>query len=355
MADDAFQHMMSAAKKSHRKEKSPMVGIIMTQTRDEENHGMDMMDIGDDETTPVTPQAQKKTTLWKESANELQSQNSKRKRMVASRRVDNIDQPSSINYDRFRHLAIAMSYCGVRNVSFLSTLRPSQSETDNVDFFESCGVAWMIAYQVQDTYSRPCSELMDMIDALHEENNPTNTVTVYSKLRQYIQLILKAYNISVSSDALLAKNLTCSIDGQAAKVNAPIVLFNVKLYNQLSPQDPNYNELIPREDYSSIPFQVNKRYADILVGIWFIYHFSYLIENNCTAWISTLRRMTPQMRAKSYPTFAGATDAELAQLYVDSNRGGFEKVLETIVKYSLHISKRANEYRRKLENERKKQ
>ena len=101
-------------------------------------------------------------------------------------------------------------------------------------------------------------------------------------------------------------------------------------------------------------FQVSKRYVDILVGVWFLYHFSYLIEKNCRDWLQTLHRMHPATCAKLFPSFSSATDEELAQLYVDSNRGGVEQVMQTVIKYSTHIAKKTNDYRRKLENERKK-
>ena len=66
MADDAFKHMMSAAKKRRTMADAEMADIIATRTQDEEEHGMDSMDIGDDETTPVTPRAKRKISLWNE-------------------------------------------------------------------------------------------------------------------------------------------------------------------------------------------------------------------------------------------------------------------------------------------------
>lgn len=353
MNDDAFSHMMGAAKKMRTRKDplSPIAAKIIERTAAEDAVKLDAMDIADEETTPVTECMARKNSLWDTENSQPQQ---KKRRRTASRRVDCVDKPENINYDRFRHFAVAVSLTGLKLDSFLNRVAKSTFNTqwETIDF-DRCGISEMIAMQVHETYLAPCDDLQSTLVALKTQSSDANVPNVYSKFLLYMKMMMNAYNVTVVDGSRVATNLTCSIDGQQAKAASPVVVFSAKVYRSCNTSsngmnDDDYARLVPLEDAPPIVFNVGQRYADILIGIWYLAHLTYIIENNCVAWVETLRRMTPADRRAAFPAFDSASDEELACMYVDSNRHGMESVLQTIIAYSSNSAKRNTEYRRKL-------
>lgn len=302
--------------------------------------------------TSVINTLMEQSPLWNKDADDRRPAR-KRKRSDA-RRSEVIDRPANLSYHRCWHLFVTMAYCGLRpELSFLNGAWATSSHVPEARQFkkqiEESGASWTEAYQVQDTYGRSTCGFMETLQALAVQNNPTKVPTLYSKMSTYIRMVMGAYSLNVTKSHL-DKQLLCAIDGRMCKNNDSITMFHLQKYEPKrdpATSRPDYRYLTPTPG-GGYSFPVNSRYEKILIGAWYLYHLPYLIGLNCEAWVERVREMDPDARAKEFPTFASASDGELAQLYVEANRAGCESVMRMIIACATHIEKRNQEYRKKL-------
>lgn len=345
--EDAFEHMMEAARhEAHRTDVDTEDQELETQLVNSVKRSRNVADALEEDSPAVrhrlvgTPRTR--------------GASPQRKRARSSgKTTDVLDRPGSITYDRFRHLLIVMAYAGLRPMrsSMTAIIRCSQRRPDPlIAEVEAAGMSWLDAYQVHDTCILPALSFMTTLRALSTHNNPSENVTTYSKLSKFMRMALNSYEFTaaLADHALVTENEPCAVEGKPRKAREKMYRISVRMYEKPGADDAcDYRLALPVGNHP-IQFHINERYLDLILGTWYLYHLSYLVEHNCAAWVTHVRELPRRQREAIAPGFDAASDADLAHLYVAANHHACTEIHERVIRIAQSIEKRNQEYKKRL-------
>jgi len=264
------------------------------------------------------------------------------------------ERPGSLTFERCEHMLIAMSYFGLSATrSFINTIAGRDHPDEPESALLSEGVHWADACMAHDILSSPGLALMQTLGQLAEARNPSESATVYSKLHDYMKMMLSVCTfVAEPVQPGFHEPRQCAIGGKPVKPSDKpsdqLIRVAVSLYEPSA--DAAGEDYLHVRVRSARPlvFHVAGRYATILFGVWYFHHLPILLGANCATWVAWARSLPAARRHAEFPGIATMSDAALARLFVKQTHGDCLAMFQQMVSIAQTIDKRNQEYSKQL-------
>jgi len=268
--------------------------------------------------------------------------------------TDVVDRPAALTYERFRHLLVVFAYCGLSPArSFMNALHASSMRRADpvIGEIEAGGLSWLDAYQVNDTLLKPSQDFMETLYALSMHDNPAENITTYDMLHKCMHAALYTCEFSAAPASVISERELCTIDGKPCKPRERLLRISMRSYETLDTGDTRDFRYARARGDRPVTFHINERYFDLIFGTWYLYHFSFLVGQNCADWVEHVRSLPRKTRDAQFPGFDAASDIALAQMFVDHFHQACTNIRTTVVAIAQGIEKRNQEYKKRLKKQ----
>ncbi len=259
-------------------------------------------------------------------------------------------QPSDITYDKFKEMVIVMSFFGLNNDHNF------EQWTQHVVPHEVTGALGIRLIDVATTLEVYCEPMRRLSELLKELYQICHTGWMPRNLKDCVDHIRRAHEVTYTNK-IAEQGLQCAVDIRTPKGPHKLVLLRLKKHEVVEGCVLENGVRIPDRrvptDHDQ-SFVVSTKYDKMLMAWWWMNNLDYLVAKSCDEWVETVRSMNSDTRRKLFPTFASATDAQLAHLFVQQNEEDVRdmhaemmRCTNSIDKQTNMLNKRKPEYKRK--------